>query len=79
MTKTHGPDVFVAPHPDGGWQVKLAGATRAYRRAETQKDAITIARPIAKKNNSELVIQRGDSARIRAKDSHGFDSRKTKG
>lgn len=79
MPKKHGSDVFVSPHPEGGWQVKLAGASKAYRRTDTQKEAVAIARPIAKKNNSELVIQRGDNGRIRAKDSHGFDSKRSKG
>lgn len=73
------PDVFVSPHPDGGWQVKLAGASRAYRRTDTQKEAIAIGRPLAKKNGSELVIQREGDARIRAKDSHGRDSKRSKG
>jgi hypothetical protein len=72
-------DVFVSPHPDGGWQVKRAGAQRAYRRTVTQKAAIFIGRRLAKKRQVELVIQRGDDGRIREKDSHGRDSKRRKG
>ena len=44
----------------------------------TQKEAITIAREIAKNQQSELVIHRPDG-RIRDKDSFGNDPRNIKG
>lgn len=76
--KKHGSDVFVSPHPNGGWQVKKAGATKAYRRTKSQKEAVTIGRAMAKREASELVIQKG-TGQIREKDSHGHDNRRTRG
>ena len=66
------------PHPDGGWQVKGEGNSRATVRTETQKDAINIARDIARNQGSELVIHRSDGT-IRDKDSHGRDPFPPKG
>lgn len=62
----------VTPHPNGGWQVKGEGNTRATVRTATQKEAIGVARSIARNQGSELVIHRSDG-RIREKDSHGRD------
>lgn len=62
----------VTPHKDGGWQVKGAGNSRATARTETQSDAIKIARDIAIKNKSEVVIH-GQNGRIREKSSYGND------
>lgn len=62
----------VTPHKDGGWQVKGAGNSRATARTETQSDAIKIARDIAIKNKSEVVIH-GQNGRIREKNSYGND------
>ena len=53
-----GKNQHVTPHPDGGWQVKGAGNSRATVRTETQKEAIDIARDIARNQESELIIQR---------------------
>lgn len=65
-------DQHVTPHPDGGWQVKGTGNSRATVRTDTQAQAIKIARNIAKNQESELVIH-GTNGQIRAKDSHGHD------
>lgn len=65
-------DQHVTPHPDGGWQVKGAGNSRATVRTKTQSEAIDIARSISRNQGSELVIHR-PNGRIRAKDSHGND------
>lgn len=62
----------VTPHPDGGWQVKGEGNSRATVRTETQKDAIESAKEIAKNNHSEVVIH-GTDGKIRDKDSYGND------
>jgi hypothetical protein len=70
--------IHVTPHPDGGWQVKRGGASRASSRHDTQKDALDKARDIARKEGLELVIHRPDG-RIRAKDSYGNDPYPPKG
>lgn len=62
----------VTPHPDGGWQVKGAGNSRATIRTSTQNDAIKAARDIAINQKSELVIHR-PNGQIRDKNSYGND------
>ena len=52
MTKNQ----HVTPHPDGGWQVKGEGNSRATKRTDTQKAAIDIARQIAINQHGELFI-----------------------
>lgn len=68
----------VLPHPDGGWQVKGAGNSRATIRTETQRESINTARAIARNQQSELVIHRRNG-QIREKDSHGNDPFPPKG
>ena len=67
-----GKNQHVTPHPDGGWQVKGEGNKRATVRTSTQKEAIDIARPISRNQNSELVVHR-PNGQIRDKDSYGRD------
>ena len=67
-----GKNQHVTPHPDGVWQVKGEGNTRATVRTTTQKEAIGIAREISRNQGSELVIHR-PNGQIRDKDSHGRD------
>ena len=62
----------VTPHPNGGWQVKGAGNSRATVRTSTQNDAIKVARDIAINQKSELVIHR-PNGQIRDKNSFGND------
>lgn len=62
----------VTPHPDGGWQVKGAGNSKATIRTETQAEAIAIAREIARNQESELFIH-GMNGQIRERDSYGND------
>lgn len=73
-----GKNQHVVPHPNGGWQVKGAGNTRATIRTTTQKEAIDIARSIAQNQSSELIIHR-PNGQIRDKDSHGRDPFPPKG
>ncbi len=68
----------VTPHPQGGWQVKGAGNSRATVRTDTQSKAIKIARDIAINNGSELVIH-GTNGQIREKNSYGNDQFPPKG
>ena len=74
MTKNQ----HVTPHPDGGWQVKGEGNSRATKRTDTQKAAIDIARKIAINQHGELFIH-GKNGQIRARDSHGNDPYPPKG
>ena len=73
-----GKNQHVTPHPDGGWQVKGAGNSRATKHTTTQAEAIEIAREIARNQHSELLIH-DTHGRIRAKDSYGNDNFPPKG
>ncbi len=55
-----------------GWAVKKEGSTSFTVITERQKDAIIVAREIAKNNKSELIIH-GRDGKIRDKDSYGND------
>ncbi len=63
----------VTHRPDGKWQVKGAGNTKATVVTTTQKEAIDIAREIARNQQSELIIH-GRDGRIREKNSYGNDN-----
>lgn len=67
-----GKNQHVTPHPDGGWQVKGAGNSKATIRTETQAEAIAVAREIARNQEAELFIN-GVDGRIRERDSYGND------
>lgn len=73
-----GKSQHVTPHPKGGWQVKGAGNSKATVRTTTQAEAIYIAKNIAVKNKSELVIH-GTNGKIREKNSYGNDPYPPKG
>ncbi|MEG1669389.1 DUF2188 domain-containing protein [Chryseobacterium sp.] len=68
----------VTPHPEGGWQIKGAGNERATKRTDTQAEAISIARSIARNQESELFIH-GKNGQIRERDSFGNDPFPPKG
>lgn len=67
----------VVPHRDG-WAVKGAGNERATRVVETQREAIGIARDIARKQQTELFIHR-ENGQIRERNSYGNDPFPPKG
>jgi len=67
----------VVPHPDG-WAIKGAGAERATRVVETQREAIDIARGIAQNQATEMLIH-GENGRIRERNSYGNDPFPPKG
>ncbi len=73
-----GKNQHVLPHPDGGWQVKGAGNSRATVRTDTQREAIGIAREISRNQQSELLIHR-PNGQIRERDTHGHDPHPPKG
>jgi len=66
--KTH----HVVPDPNGGWNVKKGGATRASRHFETKDDAVSWGRKVSENQGSEFVIHKKDGT-IQKKDSHGND------
>ncbi len=68
----------VTPHRDGGWQVKGAGNSRATARTKTQAEAYQIAKEIAIKKHSEVIVH-GQDGRIREKNSFGNDPFPPKG
>ena len=46
----------VVPNPNGGWDVKGEGNSKATRHTDTQREAISIAKDIARNQKSEAVI-----------------------
>lgn len=73
----HGPNVWVVCHR-GQFSIKEEGSAKALIQPASQRTAIRIGRLLAQANKSELIIQ-GVDGKIRAKDSHGFDSFPPKG
>ena len=73
-----GKNQHVTPHPNGGWQVKGAGNSRATVRPATQREAIPVAREISKNQKSEVIIHRSNG-QIREKNSYGNDPFPPKG
>lgn len=70
-SKRRGPNVWVVVH-NNGFSVKLEGHGFILIPPTIQSTAITVARELARANNSELIVQ-GRSTRIRFRDSHGND------
>ena len=73
-----GKNQHVTPHPGGGWQVKAAGSKKATAVTTTQKEAIKVAREIAKNQGSEMFIH-NKQGQIRERDSYGNDPHPPKG
>lgn len=73
-----GNNQHVTPHRNGGWQVIGASNDRATARTSTQREAINIARDIAIRQRTEVVIH-GENGRIRDKNSYGNDPYPPKG
>jgi len=61
----------VVPH-SGRWAVKGDGSKRASKVVSTQKEAIYVARKIARNQGTDVVIH-GLDGKIRGKDSYGND------
>lgn len=62
----------VVPNPDGGWDVRRGGATRASAHTDTKSEAVDKAKVISRNQNTELVIH-GKDGKIQRSDSHGGD------
>ncbi len=73
-----GKNQHVTHRPDGNWQVKGAGNSKATFITSTQRNAIRIATNIAHNQKSELIVH-GLNGRIREKNSHGNDPYPPKG
>ena len=67
----------VVPHA-GQWAVRGAGTQRVTKITRTQREAIDIAREIARNQESELLIHR-PNGQIRDRDSYGNDPYPPKG
>jgi len=74
MGKSH----HVVPNPNGGWDVKRSGASRASGHFDRKADAVDAGRAISRNQRTELVIHRKDGT-IQQKDSHGNDPRRIPG
>lgn len=68
----------VVPNPDGGWDVKKGGASRASLHSDTKQDAVDAGREISRNQGTEFVIH-GKDGKIQQKDSHGNDPNPPKG
>ncbi len=53
---------YVSPHPDGGWQVKLEGSSKATKRFKTKAEAEEYARELAKKQGTQVVRKKKDGS-----------------
>lgn len=62
----------VVPDPDGGWNVKKGGASRASRHFRTKREAESYGRTVSQRQRSEFVVHKRDGT-IQRKDSHGND------
>ncbi|HBY2626828.1 UNVERIFIED_CONTAM: hypothetical protein C3P01_05145 [Clostridioides difficile] len=67
-----GKNQHVVPNPNGGWNIKGEGNSKATKTTSTKQEAINIARDISRNQGSELVIH-GKDGKIQSKDSHGKD------
>ena len=58
----------VTPRPDGGWNVKKPGASRASAQAPTQKEAMDRAREILRNNGGGELVIHNKKGKIRDSD-----------
>jgi hypothetical protein len=68
----------VVPVPEGGWNIKRGGSSRASAHTETKQQAVDLGRKISRHQGTELVIHGKDGV-IQQKDSHGHDPRNIPG
>ncbi len=72
QTRPDLPSYHVVPGKEGRWLVKRSGTTRPSGVFESQSEAISRARDLAKSKNSELVVY-GKDGRIRDRITYGSD------
>jgi len=68
----------VVPNPNGGWDVKRGGASRASSHHETKQDAVDRGREISRNQGTEFRVHNRDG-QIANSDSHGRDPYPPKG
>ena len=68
----------VVHNPNGGWDVKKSGASRASAHCDTKAEAVSAGRIISRNQNTELRIH-GLDGKIQSCDSHGNDPCPPKG
>lgn len=78
VRKTKTAAIAVEPRPDGRWAAQRDGSTRASSLHNTQKQAESAARAIAKRDGLELVV-RGRDGTIQRRDSFGTDPPRRRG
>ena len=66
------PNIWVNPHPDGGWQQKHEGSDRASRKSDKKSDILGPAKEQAKREGVELIVTDSKGV-IQSKDSYGKD------
>ncbi|MBI4796115.1 MAG: DUF2188 domain-containing protein [Deltaproteobacteria bacterium] len=66
--KTH----HVVPAPQGGWNVKKGGATRASKHFDRKQDAIEYGKKVSKGQGSDFVVHKKDGT-IERKDFYHSD------
>ena len=71
-------NIAVEPRSDGRWAVQRDGSKRASSLHNTQRQAETSARAIAKREELELVVK-GKNGTIQRRDSFGNDPRSRRG
>lgn len=50
----------ITKHPQGGWQIKKSGASRALKKFRTQKEAIEYAKGLEETTGTAYVIHKAD-------------------
>jgi 1,2-phenylacetyl-CoA epoxidase PaaB subunit len=70
-------NIWVVPK-DGKWAVKREKIEKYLKVCETQKEAETYGREVAKKDKVEFILM-GENGKIRQKDSYGNDPKTSKG
>ena len=73
-----GKNQHVVPAPQGGWNVKGEGKSKATKWTPTQIEAIEIAKDIARNQHSEQLTH-GRNGQIRDRNSYGNDPYPPKG
>lgn len=73
-----GKNQHVVHNPNGGWNVKGEGNSRATLHTNTKAQATKAARTISQNQHSELIIH-GMNGKIQSRDSHGHDPHPPKG